>query len=87
MVVSVQLNLTLVDANPQLTIHILDNGDGLSQAQQRKIGKSMALSENGMGIGAVISHATLERLGGQVSWQSTSEGTLTLVLLPVTAYE
>lgn len=85
--VSVQFSLTLVDANPQLTIHILDNGDGLSQAQQRKIGKSMTLSENGMGIGAVISHATLERLGGQVSWQSTPEDTLTLVLLPVTAYE
>ncbi|WP_278358584.1 MULTISPECIES: sensor histidine kinase [Idiomarina] len=84
-VISVQFSEAFVRNNRQLQIHIVDNGDGLSQLQQKKIGKSITSSEQGMGVGAVISHATVERLGGQVSWQSTTDGTLTLIVLPVVA--
>ena len=67
----------------QLVVEIEDDGPGVSQQildQRRRV----KTSENGMGLGLLLSHASLERVGGALSLQARAVGgTLTRIVLPL----
>lgn len=67
----------------ELVLEIEDDGPGISQqtiAQRRKV----KASDNGMGLGLLLSHASLERVGGSLLLQSRQGGgTLTRIVLPL----
>ena len=71
------------DGQQQLVIQILDKGSGIHVSGEEKLGMSLSKSDTGMGVAAVISHATIERLNGKVSWQSNANGTMTQIRLPI----
>ncbi|MCA1767729.1 MAG: sensor histidine kinase [Idiomarina sp.] len=66
-----------------LVIQITDKGLGIQASHQQTLGMSLSTSDTGMGVAAVISHATIERLNGKVNWQSNANGTMTQVQLPI----
>jgi len=50
-----------------LTLDILDRGAGFSLAQETRAGRVLASSKpHGWGVGLVLTHATLERVGGRL---------------------
>ncbi|MEP0176278.1 MAG: HAMP domain-containing sensor histidine kinase [Paraglaciecola sp.] len=49
----------------QLFITIRDFGKGLSEQSLLELGSTIVKSENGFGMGVLLSHATFERLGAQ----------------------
>ena len=67
-----------------LLLSIYDAGAGFNQ-QRGKLGAGSRASANaGLGIGIHLANASIERLGGQVSWQALAEGgTRTDVSLPL----
>lgn len=66
-----------------LHIAIEDDGPGIEQHVLRKHAQVKA-SEKGMGLGLLLSHASLERAGGTLSLQTRAEGgTLTRIVLPL----
>jgi two-component system sensor histidine kinase RegB len=67
----------------ELVVEIEDDGPGISEQilEQRQRVKA---SETGMGLGLMLSHASLERVGGVLSLQArTGGGTLTRIVLPL----
>lgn len=71
--VTVDLHLT-VDRG-SLTAEIRDHGRGFAQAAPLLPGTLFRTSKPlGLGIGLALSHATVERLGGQLSMQPAREG-------------
>jgi two-component system sensor histidine kinase RegB len=72
----------------ELCIDILDNGPGLhpgvaERIQQRKPSDK----EYGMGLGLFLTHATVQRLGGEIAlFDRESGGTCTHVRLPLTDF-
>lgn len=70
---------------PYLRLDIDDAGPGLNEQQQKQAGEAFFTTKTGgLGMGLVLSNATLERLGGQVTLQNRSEGgTRATVLLPL----
>ncbi|MFO1348882.1 MAG: ATP-binding protein [Pseudomonadales bacterium] len=66
-----------------LHIVIEDDGPGIEQHVLRKHAQVKA-SEKGMGLGLLLSHASLERAGGRLSLEPRAAGgTLTRIVLPV----
>lgn len=67
----------------ELLIEIRDDGPGIGQQvleQRRRI----KMSEKGMGLGLLLSHASLERAGGTLSLQARADGgTLTRIAVPI----
>ncbi|HQQ74598.1 MAG TPA: ATP-binding protein [Pseudomonadales bacterium] len=67
----------------ELVIEIEDDGPGIGQQvleQRRRI----KMSEKGMGLGLLLSHASLERAGGTLSLQARADGgTLTRIAVPI----
>lgn len=68
-----------------LALAILDSGPGIGGELARQLGKPVIVkSEQGLGIGLLLSRATLARCGGDVTLYNRPEGgTLTAVRLPV----
>lgn len=66
-------------------IHIDDTGPGLSRADRQRAGRvRFSGKTQGHGLGLVLSHATLERLGGQLRLtQREAGGTRTTLCLPL----
>ncbi len=56
-----------------LRIDILDSGAGPAPAREALL-KPGQSSKNGLGIGLFLSNASIERLGGQVSWHERKSG-------------
>ena len=67
------------------TLQIRDFGTGVSQEIAEQLGTHIVSSKNdGMGVGLVLSQATLNRLGGSVSLYSVDNGgTLTEITVPL----
>ncbi len=66
-----------------LRIEIADDGPGIDERITSKRAQVKA-SEKGMGLGLLLSHASLERAGGTLSLQTRPEGgTLTRIVLPL----
>lgn len=68
-----------------LHIDILDEGPGLSVADQARAGQAIFTTKQaGFGLGLVLSEASMSRFGGQVSLHRRQEGgTRTTVALPL----
>lgn len=68
----------------ELVVEIDDFGQGLSAEQLKKAGRtSFSSKEKGLGLGLVLSHATLERIGGKLSMMNRAGGGMrTRVVLP-----
>ncbi|MEX2500501.1 MAG: ATP-binding protein [Wenzhouxiangellaceae bacterium] len=70
-----------------LAIEIEDRGEGMSEQVARSLGKrpvSTKQHDNGMGIGMMLAHSVIDRLGGRVELLSSdSAGTRVRVLLPI----
>jgi len=69
----------------RLSIDILDNGPGLHPGVASRIGQHKASDkEYGMGLGLFLTHATIQRLGGEISlFDRDSGGTCTRIRLPL----
>lgn len=71
----------------ELVIEVEDDGPGIGQQalQQRRRIKA---SDKGMGLGLLLSHASLERAGGTLSLQARAGGgTLTRIVVPIGGVE
>ena len=81
------IKLTATWNQTRLDMQIEDDGPGLQPAQKAQLGKPMpSEKEYGMGLGLVLTHATIQRLGGEISLVELDQrGTCTRVRLPLTA--
>lgn len=75
---SVSLNLNWNDTAWQL--HIQDFGDGVSE--NFALPKQPMDSPQGLGIGLMLSHSSIQRLGGKVKLENNEQGCLTTIELP-----
>ncbi|WP_347330833.1 sensor histidine kinase [Marinimicrobium locisalis] len=64
-------------------LDIDNDGQPLSPELQTRLGAEFVPSTSGFGVGARVSHATLERFGGRVLWSADSARTRTRLTLPV----
>ncbi len=64
---------------------ITDWGSGFTKKIQSQIGKEMITTKSdGMGIGMLLTYASIKRLGGEVTHQTNqSQGTVTIISLPI----
>ncbi len=68
-----------------LIVEIDDQGRGLSVEQMKRAGReAFSSKEAGLGLGLVLSHATLERIGGSLTMMNRQGGGLrTRVMVPI----
>ncbi|HEY7884152.1 MAG TPA: ATP-binding protein [Cellvibrionaceae bacterium] len=66
---------------------ILDGGVGIDAETRAKLGRTpVTTKSHGLGIGLFLTHASIERYGGQVKLHNRSEGgTCTEIILPLVA--
>jgi two-component system sensor histidine kinase RegB len=69
----------------QWTMEVRDHGPGIARELLEQLGTTIQSSKpDGMGVGLVLSQATLNRLGGSVSlYPQQPRGTLTVIELPL----
>ncbi len=79
-----ELEIRLSWDSTDVILSIRDHGPGLSQALLEKAGKpAMLNSSRGMGLGLLLSHATVERYGGNIELvNAAGGGTLAVLTLP-----
>lgn len=69
-------------------ITIDDYGKGFSEQQLSQVGQLVtSTKDSGLGVGLVLSHATLELLGGSLMLQARSDGTRAEISIPRTIEE
>ncbi len=68
-----------------IIVKITDWGSGLTQKIQSQLGKEMITTKSdGMGIGMLLTYASIKRMGGEVMHQANHpQGTVTIISLPV----
>ena len=65
-------------------ISIRDRGPGLSPAAGSNPGKAILLSSSqGMGVGLMLSHASVERFGGRIELRPLDDGAEARLILPI----
>lgn len=80
-----QLQVQISWDDQQLVLGIEDNGPGVSAQAMQQRGRVKS-SEKGMGLGLLLSHASLERVGGTLALEPRAGGgTLTRIVLPLGA--
>ena len=69
----------------QLIVEIRDNGEGLDPKTAQIAGREpISTKDNGMGVGLFLAHATIRRMGGEISHvDREGGGTCTQVVLPL----
>lgn len=82
---TVQLS-ACIDGNA-LLLEILDQGPGPQDSLRERLGKEPVSSKNGegLGIGLMLAHAVIERLGGSIRMQPSVNGTQVSVRIPLAA--
>lgn len=82
---STRITLQLERAADELSIHIDDQGQGLSAGDRARAGRIRFSSKaDGHGLGLVLSHATMDRFGGQLRLSDRpGGGTRSTVSLPL----
>lgn len=71
--------------NDCFTLMIDDYGKGLTSSQQDIVGDiSFTTKENGLGIGLVLTHASLARYNGELKLQKRDNGLRTIIRIPLT---
>ena len=73
--------ITLSWTNQLWTMQIQDNGDGIHDGFHLPV--EPVNSENGLGIGLLLSHNSISRLGGSVSLSNNQQGCLTSIEMPL----
>ncbi|MCB1757514.1 MAG: HAMP domain-containing histidine kinase, partial [Gammaproteobacteria bacterium] len=77
-----KIAIAFTSADNQLQITIDDYGKGFSEQQVDQAGKLIySTKEHGMGVGLVLSHATLEMLDGNLILQARKDGTRAIVTI------
>ena len=80
----VSLFVSAIEPN-SVSFTIRDYGRGMEPSQLTELGNNVANNPKGMGIGVLLSHASFERFGGQLSLSLHREGgMIASVILPVT---
>ncbi|MCP8897676.1 ATP-binding protein [Gilvimarinus xylanilyticus] len=69
----------------RLVWKVADQGEGLTEAANAALGKRpFTTKADGLGIGLFLTHASIQRYGGEVIQQSTpGAGTITIIRLPL----
>ncbi|RLU02159.1 MAG: sensor histidine kinase [Ketobacter sp.] len=76
--------LHAVEEDGFLRLEIHDSGPGIPETIQQQLGQPLVSSrKDGLGLGLFLSHATVERLGGELSLHSSDDGTTIKVSLPL----
>ena len=75
--------LTIRHNEQQIFLTIDDHGPGMPEAVRQQLGQPfISTREDGTGLGLFLSHATINRLGGQLSILPSDHGTRTEIRLP-----
>jgi two-component system sensor histidine kinase RegB len=71
----------------QLSLDIADRGAGIETTVQGRLGRiPVSTKDDGLGIGLYLAHATLQRLGGNITIRHRDDGgTLTHITVPLLA--
>lgn len=79
------LQITLDHDDAQITLRIRDNGPGLAHDIAEQLGKPFVTGKkHGLGLGLFLSHATIERRGGDIRLYTHPDGGTEAVLhLPI----
>lgn len=64
------------------SLRIINHAQSMPAERWEKLGSQLLTSAHGLGVGAVISNATIEKFAGQVNWQSFNDSVITTVCLP-----
>ena len=75
------ISITLSWDNLQWIMQIQDSGDGIHDDFHLPV--KPVTSENGLGIGLLLSHNSISRLGGSVSLTNNEQGCLTQIEMPL----
>jgi two-component system, sensor histidine kinase RegB len=79
-----RVGITIGLLSNRLLIEIRDYGRGLDPAQRAQVGRVVfSTKPEGYGLGLLLSHATLDRLGGEIEIVPTDDGSLTRIVLPL----
>lgn len=83
------IRMSAACADGLLKIEVSDRGPGLRPEQLARAGRGLFTTKHrGYGLGLVLSHATLERLGGEMQLENLTEGgTLARITLPLTSLQ
>ncbi len=76
-----QLQLELQLVQQQLSLRIVDSGEGLSEQRLAELGHLPQHSEHGLGWGQFLANISIERLGGSVQRRNLSQGGLETLIL------
>ena len=78
------VHIEMLVSDNQWALEITDRGPGITNALRQQLGSSLYSSkESGLGMGFLLSHATIERLGGRVHLDpAPTGGTLTRIEFP-----
>jgi two-component system sensor histidine kinase RegB len=68
--------------NSRVEIAVEDHGDGLETALHGTPGETIVHSENGLGVGLLLSNATIQRFNGTLKARVTHTGTTMIIDLP-----
>jgi two-component system sensor histidine kinase RegB len=75
--------LQIRSTDQQLCLRIIDQGSGISATLRQQLGQPFVSGRaDGTGLGLFLSHAAINRLGGQLSLSPTEKGTMTEIILP-----
>lgn len=82
-----RLEVTITAGANAIELEILDDGPGVPGDIAERLGKPIIIaSEGGLGIGLLLTHATLTRFGGSVTlYNRPMGGTRTVATLPATS--
>lgn len=68
----------------RIVLRIQDSGPGIPERIQQQLGGPFVTStKGGLGLGLFLSHATVERLGGELTLHSSDQGTVMKISLPL----
>ncbi|WP_238322940.1 MULTISPECIES: ATP-binding protein [Pseudoalteromonas] len=77
------IDVTFTSESTEHVITILDRGEGIAEERLAQLGHNVVNSELGLGMAVLLSHATIERLGGHLLIESDlTYGTKCTVKLP-----
>ena len=82
--------LTVTSGGGALTMEVRDQGTGIPAAVLERVGEPFFTTKptgRGMGLGVFLARTTVERLGGELRFTSSTAGTVALLRLPATVIE
>lgn len=85
-----EVSLRVSSAGGGLTMEVRDQGTGIPAAILERIGEPFFTTKptgRGMGLGVFLARTTVERLGGELRFTSSTTGTIALFRLPATLIE